>query len=246
MLYSSAYKFVFIKTRKTASSSAELILQALCVAPDTSIGSPPAFGTKMLISDYGIVGARWYTLQKKKPNENMYWSHMPASDIYKKMPELFDESLKISCSRHPIAKYISAFHQFGNYSLFDASILKKEGLLHILKSDFLDYVKNTNLSEKALLSVRGKCCVDYFVRQESFEHDMSRILADLGIDEASRLALIKSAPSAKKRIDSLPNSKKLSLLPLKPQDYLSEEAVELIAATMRWDCEAMGHDMSFC
>lgn len=243
LLYSSKYKFVFIKTRKTASSSAELILQKLCIPPDLAIGDSNALGTTMLSSDYGIVGARWHLSQKNKPNESMYWSHMPAREIYQKMPALFEGSLKLSCCRHPVTKYISAFHHFGGYSRRDALQLKQENRLDILRKDFSDYVNNVNLSERSILALRGKCCVDDFIRQESFEACMERVLARIGVENPQRLNMIKSAPSAKMSVKtSLQDNK--PYVSLVTHDYLDMDILKKISSWMEWDCEVMGYEIS--
>lgn len=243
MLYSSKYNFVFIKTRKTASSSAELVLQQLCLPPTVVIDNSAGFGGAMHNSDFGIVGARWHLSQRRKPNESMYWSHMPAREIYKKMPEAFVNSMKISCSRHPVTKYISAFHHFGGYSRSDASRLKQENRLDRLQEDFSDYVKNVNLSERAILSVRGKCCVDDFIRQESFGLCMERVLTRIGIEDPERSDLIKSTPSAKTNVNTSRHNRSAQLT-LATRDYLNNDTIKLISAFTEWDCEVMGYDIN--
>jgi hypothetical protein len=197
----------------------------------------------MLLTEYGIVGARWFLGQTKKPNENMYWSHMKAIDIQNNIGTDFDSCIKISCSRHPITKYISAFHHFGDYSRSDALHLKQQGLLHLLKRDFCSYIKNVNLSERSFLSIKGKCCIDHFIRQENFASDIDRILAILGINEARRVALLRNAPSAK-RSQAVVSKDGDSDLLLSTVDYLNDENVELISLSMAWDYENMGYDNS--
>lgn len=244
MLFSRKYGFVFIKTRKTASSSAELILQPLCTPPGFSTGSHGNYGTDMVVTEYGIVGARWHPGQSKKPSENAYWSHMRAADIRSRMPDLFDKSLKITCARDPISKYISAFHHFGGYSRSDALFLKKTRLTHLLKRDFGEYVKSTNLSERFMLCVKGACCVDYFIRQEAFSGDVDRLLSSLGIGESERHSLMEAAPAAKRaQAPSGPQNGHQTILT--PQDYLDDSIINCIHSTMAWDYEFLGYQRHF-
>ena len=82
MLISHAYRFIFIKTVKTAGTSVEAFLEPYCCPEDHIV----KHWTPTLISDFGIVGQRW----PSKDRDNLgFYNHMPASEVKSLFP-LFD------------------------------------------------------------------------------------------------------------------------------------------------------------
>ncbi len=64
MLVSHDYKFIFLKTRKTAGSSIELLLRPCCAAPGVKVPE-----TEFLSSRHGIIGAIRQTFTVPTPQE---------------------------------------------------------------------------------------------------------------------------------------------------------------------------------
>ena len=107
MLISHAYKFIFVKTVKTAGTSVEAFLEPFCCPP----GHVVNHWTPTLISDFGIVGKRW----PENDRDNFgFYNHMPASQIFERLPQFYDYT-RLTVVRNPYDRAISYFHFSPNF-----------------------------------------------------------------------------------------------------------------------------------
>ncbi|MDV7145713.1 sulfotransferase family 2 domain-containing protein [Tropicimonas sp. TH_r6] len=107
MLISFPFKFIYIKTNKTASTSIEMALQPFC---QEDASTPIEEKLHTIVSDVGIVGQR--LVPKSEANElDRYWyNHMPASELKSKVGEhVWDSFTKIHAIRNPFDKVLSSF-----------------------------------------------------------------------------------------------------------------------------------------
>lgn len=102
MLISHKYKFIFVKTRKTASSSVEGLLEHLCAAEGHTMQHRQPY----LESDEGVIAGRAGGQGKNDP----LWAHSSASEIQKFLgKEKFESYSKVYCVRNPYEKVVSWF-----------------------------------------------------------------------------------------------------------------------------------------
>ncbi len=102
MLVSHKYEFIYIKTRKTASTSIEGLLEPLC-AP---AGHVPSHVQPFLSSEYGIIAGR---AGAEKPDDPLT-AHSPAQRILNTLGrKTFRSYQKIYAIRDPYDKVVSWF-----------------------------------------------------------------------------------------------------------------------------------------
>ena len=232
MLISHKYRFVFIKTVKTAGTSVEAFLEPYCCPPDHVV----QHWTPTLISDFGIVGQRW----PRNDIDNLgYYNHMPASAVKSVFPQ-FDEYSKVSIVRDPYDRAISYFHFShptftppGAISLDEAIELIRNGSKHILQERFVSFLRHGLPDEQELLCVNGELAIQYCLRFEKLHSDLSNLVANL------------SLPISRPISDLLPsfkmNRQSRSDRPL-IVDYLSQEAVNLINKQCEWSFNTFNYE----
>jgi hypothetical protein len=99
MIVSFTNRFIFIKTRKTAGTSTEIVLSSWCEAPDFC--SRISKNDEPLRAQYGGLApiARY--------NGRRINNHMPASAIAELVPDFWPEAFKFAVERHPYEKIVS-------------------------------------------------------------------------------------------------------------------------------------------
>ena len=101
MLVSHKYKFIYIKSGKTAGTSTEVYLQKACF--QTLVIKEPS---EEIVNDDGIVGMR---ADNAKTEARQFYNHMTAADIQREIPELFEKYLKICNVRNPFDILVSRY-----------------------------------------------------------------------------------------------------------------------------------------
>ncbi|MBR9650919.1 sulfotransferase family 2 domain-containing protein [Thalassovita aquimarina] len=104
-LVSHAHGFVYLKTGKTAGTSAEVALEPLCMPA----GHVPSHTTDMLTSEQGIVGARGALATGTRPT---WYNHMTAAEVRDLLGAAWDRYARVACIRNPFDKMLSAFFFF--------------------------------------------------------------------------------------------------------------------------------------
>lgn len=93
MIASFSKNFIFIKTRKTGGTSAEMVLSTWC-APGDACSTLMNADESARIAMSGLPGQRDYLGQK-------IWNHMPAYEVRRTFPSL-DRSLQIHNRASPL------------------------------------------------------------------------------------------------------------------------------------------------
>lgn len=225
MLYSAKYNFIYIKSTKTASSSAEFALEYLVRGEKNSRKG----GTNsILYPDGSRIGYRG-TNFKDDPNygsNSFSMNHMNAEAIEKLIgPEIFNKAIKISSIRNPYTRCISAFHFFNKEETIVAhEDAKTGGNSNFTKSKFQEYI--SSLSSKSLkrfdkhFFLRNTSIIDLFIKQEEFEEDLKIVLNKVKTPDQIAQQILKNIPTLKNR-----GLNKSSLTPL---DYYTNSTIKLV------------------
>lgn len=123
MIISHKYKFVFIKTGKTAGTSIEVFLSGVCGEEDIV--------TPIIPHEY----------DHRPRNHQNFYNHMPAKDIKSAVgEEVWNSYFKFCVERNPWDKTLSSYHWHAGESDFDAFV--KSRRLPVDRHMYLDENQN--------------------------------------------------------------------------------------------------------
>jgi hypothetical protein len=167
MIISHKYKFIFIKTRKTAGTSIEVALEKFC-------------------DQYDIVSELRPSIKGHTPrNYDGFYGHISALEIKSKISnEIWNSYFKFTFERNPWDKKVSLFW-------WDHKNREK------YKNNFREYCINNKKingegSDFSLYSIDGKIVVDVVGRYENLENDFANICKKLNIPFNEKLTREKS------------------------------------------------------
>ncbi|MBV9570245.1 MAG: sulfotransferase family 2 domain-containing protein [Alphaproteobacteria bacterium] len=161
MIVSFQKNFVFIRTRKTASSTIETVLRQSLDSEDLFVGKSTLRHPK--------------GKDRARPQSNIETvaAHMKAEDIAKLVPDSFwSGSFKFTSERHPYEKAVSlAYYNFGKAQQSEGDF-----------AEFLDMtVRRGNYRSFDHYTIDGKVVVNDFIRHETLESDLKRIADIIGV-----------------------------------------------------------------
>ncbi len=167
MIISHKYKFIFIKTRKTAGTSIEIALEKFCDQND-------------------IVAEQHPTIKGHTPRNNEgFKGHNSALEIKSIISDkIWDSYFKFAFERNPWDKMISLFW-------WDHKNREK------CRNDFHEYCMNKERlnregSDFSLYSIDEKIAVDFIGRYENLENDFHTICKKLNIPFDGKLTREKN------------------------------------------------------
>ena len=231
MLISHDYRFIFIKTVKTAGTSVEAFLEPYCSPP----GHVVSHWTPTLITRHGVIGQRW---PQNDRDDLGYYNHMPASEIRQRCPQ-FDEYTRLTAVRDPYDRAISYFHFShptftppGGMPLDQAISLLKSGDRHILQERFVSFLRHGLPDEESLLSIDGHLSVQRWIRFEKLHQDLDRLVKDLGLPLKRPVSEV--LPGFKRNRQGRQDLPSID-------DYLSREALSLIDHQCSWSFTTFGY-----
>jgi hypothetical protein len=175
MLVSHKYKFIFIKTVKTGSTSTEIYLEQYCLPPHLL---QEEHHCECRVTEEGIVGSR----SSKKLQE--YYHHMKPFKIRAKVgADIFDYYQKIANIRNPFDLMVSHYFFEPTYTKF-AGNKKYTFHQYIMKTDVV-----SSLSEKTrdFFYLDDVFIVDHILRQETLSADLEKLTVDLGLPPSVRV-----------------------------------------------------------
>ncbi|MFN7882299.1 MAG: sulfotransferase family 2 domain-containing protein [bacterium] len=195
MLYSAKYKFIFIKSVKTASTSAEGALEFLISNQAVNHATNSA-----LYADGSRIGYRGGN-PSDDPNfgqASFSLNHMSAADIRALVGESsFHSAVKISSIRQPYDRCISAFHHLGNHSLDDIEARKRYGGTELIKRDFHDFLNADTYDGTEHFYCDKKMIIDRFIRQEFLKEDLKAVLDMLSVSADIAAYILGNIPTFK-------------------------------------------------
>ena len=174
MIVNHKYKFIFIKSFKTAGTSLEIALSKFCNKNDiiTSIVEEDEIIRKKL----DFLGPR---------NNEDFQEHISALEIKKKLKkDIFNNYFKFVTIRNPYEQIKSAFYWHNESK-------KKEKKFFIFKKrpknfDNFFKIKGRHIFEDEFnrYTENGKVLVDFFIRYENLENDLNKITNILKLPES--------------------------------------------------------------
>lgn len=173
VMVSHKYQFIFVKTRKTAGTSIEMALEALCRPPGAEIVE----ATPAVVSKVGIVGRRLVPpprFMRLTPWRKNWLNHMSASKIRDALGRTkWDRYQKITSVRNPFDLTVSRFHwqltHRGNSTPKDFAETRAQFNAMVQMQDF-DY-------DYSVVHIEGKFVAGHVIRFENLRGDLEAVIS---------------------------------------------------------------------
>ena len=194
MIVSHKYKFIFLKTNKTAGTSIEIALSGVCGADD--IISPISPEDEKMRSELGYRGpqhhlasAREYgvvdvaKLLVRGRKKNRFYNHISAGEVKNLIGEdTWNRYYKFCFERNPWDRVISLYY-------WRCKSEPRPTISEFIDTGVLKRLKNKGLG---LYSIEGQVAVDKICRFENIAEELELIRSRLGITEKLALPRAKS------------------------------------------------------
>lgn len=229
MILSHQYKFIFIKTHKTAGTSIEIALSKYCDPQD--VITPITSNDELSRKELGYRGRQNFRASLKDYKREDYaallrgrakrrfYNHMSAEEIKAIVDgEIWDRYYKFCFERNPWDKVVSHYYW---------AIKNKENPQTI--KQFIDSGAPWRSKERGLglYSIDGKVVVDKVFRYEHLSDDLKSAFQEIGIDGAPELPNAKSGHRKDKR---------------SYREILDDEDREKVAKIFKDEIELMGYE----
>jgi hypothetical protein len=229
MIISFQHDYIFIRTKKTASTTVEEVLSA-SLGPDDTVTSRGV--TSVSAEPSAVNGAHGdfkrfrkvkHLGKRKSPP---FHAHMMAVEISGRVTRRFwRHAFKFTVERHPYEKAMSlAYYKFGKKDKMDE---KGRPVSEDFPTHLDSVVREGRYRSFEYYSIDGESVMDDFIRQENLQADMKRIGERLGIPIP----------------DELPRRKATYRLDPRPaREVLSQEQKDIIYKCCREEFELLGYE----
>lgn len=197
MIVNHKYKFIFIKTQKTASTSIELALSSLCSKND--IVTPISKSDENFRKELGFQSPVNYNIPIAKYSKRellnyffgspkkAFYNHMSCREIKQYVGDkTFDSYYKFCFERNPYDKAISLFFHQGGYD-------KWESIESFIKSGGLQIIKGYDQ-----YSINKIIAVDDIFKFENLEEALVKISNKLNLHSTLTLPKVKAKSQFRK------------------------------------------------
>ena len=228
MIVSHRYRFIFLKTKKTAGTSIEVLLSQYCDDDDIVTKVFPAEenhkprnwkGRSNLISDLNKLSSRWHrSLCRRWLSGEKYFNHMPADLVRHRVGEdIWQNYFKFTVERHPLEKTKSHFlmqrARSGNRLTLEEYF--QRGRFCTNFPIYTDYAKNI--------------AVDKVLSFERLSADLQETLLYLGINEPHQ-ELPRAKTSYRKNAEHDPI-------------HFSDAQLNTLSEAFRWEIDQFGYEL---
>ncbi len=236
MIVSHRHRFIFLKTAKTAGTSVEIALSAVCGPEDVItpiVAEDEAVRARMghrgpqnwVLPVSAWTGADWMRVLRRptRPGKARpkFYHHMPASEAAVRLRKpgvgntgsIWDTYFKFCFARNPWDRAVSLYH----WRYRDAA---RPSMREFLFSPTAEQLREASWG---LYTINGQVAVDRVCRFESLEADLTEVLRGLGVEGPVRLPVTKAGT----RPDRRPYRELFD-------DACRERVAELCAAEIAW------------
>jgi Sulfotransferase family len=196
MLLSFEHNFVYVKTRKTASTSIEMLLSQFMTSAYDIVTTIDTGDDLVRLRDG--VRARNHDVRGSVPDRRIvfrvqFWNHMSARQIKVRLePELWDKVYKITSERHPYEKAVSsAYQRYANQG--------ERGSFAACLDEVVARGRYRNFD---LYTIGDRPVPDFIIRFESLQADMQQLLRQLSLPTDVPLPSAKSTHRKDRRLAS--------------------------------------------
>ncbi len=188
MLISHRYKFIYLKTTKTAGTSVEVALEPYALP--INFKRDKENKNDAVVTEYGIVGARG-----KCGNQHQWFHHMGARKVKAQIgDDIWNSYYKFCNIRNPWDKTVSAFH----FHHSEIKNEKKEIIFRTFK-DWLEQGENL-MHDRAIYFINNAPVADDVIRYETLASDLHRICNRFGVPTVE-IPTLKSKERGAEKID---------------------------------------------
>lgn len=175
MLVSHIHQFIYLKTRKTAGTSVEILFEPFCTPPDEPRG---IHSRRDSYTKYGIVGARG-----SDAIGATFYNHMSAKSLQDIIGEkIFNQYFKWCIVRHPMDRQVSWW--WFRMDQVKREYLRNESDFETVRRSFKsDLMSNTDPlpSDKDIYCISNYPVVDFFVRYENLATELLYVANKIGV-----------------------------------------------------------------
>lgn len=214
MIISHEYKFVYIKTRKTASTSIEIALSKFCGPRDIITEIVPA--DEKVRRSLGYRGPQNYRI-----GSLTLVNHMPALVARSVLGDAWGDYFTFTLERNPFDRVISQYY-------WELPKWQHRGATPPTLTEFLTNSPREALTNWPLYADGHTIIVDFVGRYESAKEDLRTVSERIGLPEAIEIAPIKTKDGWRK--DRRHH-----------RDVLSEEDRQLVETLCRREIDAFGY-----
>lgn len=197
MIICHQYKFIFLKTNKTAGTSVEVALSKFCREGDvvthlsedeealrTSSGGLASQRYYAPLSLYHPVD--WYNRIVHGERKLLYYNHIPAKKLKKRVdPGVWNSYYKFCVERNPWDRVISQYY----WRCRDLAEADRPSIDEFLESTHVRSLKRKGFQ---LYTINGELQVDKICRYENLAEDLEQVRQHLGLPEPLELPKTKA------------------------------------------------------
>lgn len=196
MIICHKYKFIFLKTNKTAGTSIEIALSRICGSDD--VITPISAEDEVLRQSLGARGPQhyfapildyslgdWKRTICKGERKKRFYSHMSACEIKALLaPEIWCNYYKFCFERNPWDRLISLYYWRNRRKVVMPSL-----------SDYIDSGEMNRMKKRGreVYTIDGVPIVDRLCRYERLDEELDEVRRHLGIPESLELPRAKSS-----------------------------------------------------
>lgn len=219
MIISHRHKFVYIKTRKTASTSIEIALSKFC-GPDDVI-TPIVETDEKVRRGLGYRGPQNFALPTGSGQDFMLANHMPAVVARQLLGPVWSDYVSFTLERNPFDRVISQYYwELPNWG--------RRGVDPPSLTEFIATNPPESLSNWSLYADGDTVIVDAVGRYESMDEDLRAISERIGLPEPLEVSRIRTKDGWRK--DHRPY-----------REVISEEGRRMIEAICHHEIEEFGY-----
>jgi len=204
MIVCHEYRYIFLKTSKTAGTSVEIALSKFCAEGDiitpispvdeelrARLGGHPSQPYPAAWPEYSA--ADWLRRWTKGKHKQRYYNHIPARKLKKRLdPQIWDNYFRFCIVRNPWDRVISQYF----WRCRDLPEAERPSIDEFLEST---HVRSLRRKGYNLYTIKGELQVDKICRYESLAEDLEEVRQHLGLPEPLTLPKTKATHRSDRR-----------------------------------------------